>query len=83
VSVAEFLKLAPFSLGTVTILLAAGGLIFGHAFSRYGDDAAISFYSDGVSLSRHYWCLQRPHSCSFPLREERCQLGSPRDAPRR
>lgn len=43
VTVAEFLKLAPFSLGTITILLAAGGLIFGHAYGRYGDDAAISF----------------------------------------
>ena len=43
VTVTEFLKLAPFSLGTITILLAAGGLIFGHAYGRYGDDAAISF----------------------------------------
>jgi hypothetical protein len=43
VTVAEFLRLAPFSLGTITILLAAGGLIFGHAYGRYGDDAAISF----------------------------------------
>ncbi len=42
-TVTEFLKLAPFSLGTITILLAAGGLIFGHAYGRYGDDAAISF----------------------------------------
>ncbi len=41
--VAELLRLAPFSLGTITILLAAGGLIFGHAYGRYGDDAAISF----------------------------------------
>lgn len=43
VTVIEFLKLAPFSLGTITILIAAGGLIFGHAYGRYGDDAAISF----------------------------------------
>ena len=43
VTVTEFLKLAPFSLGTITILLAAGGLIFGHAYGRYGDDAAMSF----------------------------------------
>lgn len=43
VTVTEFLRLAPFSLGTITILLAAGGLIFGHAYGRYGDDAAISF----------------------------------------
>lgn len=42
-AVEEFLKLVPFSLGTITILLAAGGLIFGHAYGRYGDDAAISF----------------------------------------
>lgn len=42
-TVAEFLRLAPFSLGTITILLAAGGLLFGHAYGRYGDDAAISF----------------------------------------
>ncbi len=42
-TVAEFLRLAPFSLGTITILLAAGGLVFGHAYGRYGDDAAISF----------------------------------------
>jgi hypothetical protein len=43
VTVTEFLRLAPFSLGTITMLLAAGGLIFGHAYGRYGDDAAISF----------------------------------------
>jgi hypothetical protein len=43
VTVTEFLRLAPFSLGIITILLAAGGLIFGHAYSRYGDDAAMSF----------------------------------------
>ncbi|MTD44874.1 hypothetical protein GKE82_11370 [Conexibacter sp. W3-3-2] len=42
-TVTELLRLAPFSLGTITILLAAGGLIFGHAYGRYGDDAAISF----------------------------------------
>ena len=42
-TVAELLRLASFSLGTITILLAAGGLIFGHAYGRYGDDAAVSF----------------------------------------
>lgn len=42
-TVAELLRLAPFSLGTITILLAAGGLIFSHAYGRYGDDAAIGF----------------------------------------
>jgi hypothetical protein len=40
VTVTELLRLAPFSLGTITILLAAGGLLFGHAYGRYGDDAA-------------------------------------------
>jgi hypothetical protein len=43
VTVTELLRLAPFSLGTITILLAAGGLLFGHAYGRYGDDAAIGF----------------------------------------
>jgi hypothetical protein len=43
VTVTEFLRLAPFSLGTITILLAAGGLLFGHAYGRYGDDAAMGF----------------------------------------
>jgi len=43
VSVNKLLHLAPFSLGTITIMLAAGGLIFGHAYGRYGEDAAISF----------------------------------------
>jgi hypothetical protein len=43
VTVTELLRLAPFSLGTITILLAAGGLIFGHAYGRYGEDAAIGF----------------------------------------
>jgi hypothetical protein len=42
-TVTELLRLAPFSLGTITVLLAAGGLIFGHAYGRYGEDAAISF----------------------------------------
>lgn len=42
-TVDELLDLAPFSLGTITIMLAAGGLIFGHAYGRYGEDAAISF----------------------------------------
>lgn len=42
-TVTELLRLAPFSLGTITILLAAGGLLFGHAYGRYGDDAAIGF----------------------------------------
>jgi hypothetical protein len=43
VTVTELLRLAPFSLGTITILLAAGGLLFGHAYGRYGDDAAMGF----------------------------------------
>ena len=43
VTVAELLDLAPVALGTVTIVLAAGALIFGHAYGRYGEDAAISF----------------------------------------
>jgi hypothetical protein len=43
VTVHDLIALAPFSLGTITILLAAGGLIFGHAYGRYGEDAAISF----------------------------------------
>jgi hypothetical protein len=43
VTVEDLLRLAPFSLGTITVLLAAGGLLFGHAYGRYGDDAAISF----------------------------------------
>jgi PAS domain-containing protein len=43
VSVTELLRLAPFSLGTITVLLAAAGLIFGHSYGRYGDDAAIGF----------------------------------------
>jgi hypothetical protein len=47
VTVAELLRLAPFSLGTITILLAAGGLIFSHAYGRYGDDAAVSFLLRG------------------------------------
>src|SRR4051812_31677032 len=42
-TVTELLRLAPFSLGTITILLAAGGLLFGHAYGRYGDDAAMGF----------------------------------------
>ena len=42
-TVAELLRLAPFALGTITILLAAGGLLFGHAYGRYGDDAAMGF----------------------------------------
>lgn len=47
VTVYELLRLAPFSLGTITILLAAGGLIFSHAYGRYGDDAAVSFLLRG------------------------------------
>jgi hypothetical protein len=43
VTVTELLRLAPFSLGTITIMLAAGGLLFGHAYGRYGDDAAMGF----------------------------------------
>lgn len=43
VTVTELLRLAPFSLGTITILLAAAGLLFGHAYGRYGDDAAMDF----------------------------------------
>lgn len=43
ISVLQLLRLAPFALATATVLLAAGGLIFGHAYGRYGDDAAISF----------------------------------------
>ena len=42
-TVTELLRLAPFSLGTITILLAAGGVLFGHAYGRYGDDAAMRF----------------------------------------
>jgi hypothetical protein len=43
VTVTELLRLAPFSLGTITLMLAAGGLLFGHAYGRYGDDAAMGF----------------------------------------
>jgi hypothetical protein len=43
VTVSELLRLAPFSLATITLLLASIGLLYSHAYGRYGDDAALGF----------------------------------------
>lgn len=42
-TVSELLRLAPFSLGAITVFLAACGLLFAHAYSRYGEDATVAF----------------------------------------
>ena len=42
-TVNDLLRLAPFSLAIITLLLAAGGLFYSHAYNRYGHDVAIAF----------------------------------------